>query len=225
MNHSQHVEHLCLRLDMLVIVVSILGDLALGIYLIFWCGTLARNIDWSLVSSSQCARFSLTSSQTRYLSLTIFLLRLIDLNFWDVYYLHNNVSEVPRPEISALPSGDVRGYWCFRCCSFDHGFNIFGMSLMMRKAFPYTLAKAGLFLSGSWFYAVSLPISHARENLSLIYGAPKTGFPESQCPGKFDLCGSHSIFHILVVCATVVQLVGYLEAFDYAQANLTCSSP
>lgn len=59
MNHSQHVEHLCLRLDMLGIVVFILGDLALGIYMIFWCGTLARNLYWSLVSSSQCAKFSL----------------------------------------------------------------------------------------------------------------------------------------------------------------------
>jgi len=53
----------------------------------------------------------------------------------------------------------------------------------------------------------------------------KTRFPESRYPGKFDLWGSHSIFHILVVCAAVVQLMGYLDAFNYAQANLTCSSP
>ena len=52
----------------------------------------------------------------------------------------------------------------------------------------------------------------------------KTRFPESRYPGKFDLLGSHSIFHILVVCAAVVQLIGYLDAFGYANANLTCSS-
>lgn len=44
-----------------------------------------------------------------------------------------------------------------------HGLNVFGMSQMMRKAFPYTLAKAGCLLSGTSFYAVSLPISHTIE--------------------------------------------------------------
>ena len=37
MNHSQHVEHFCLRLDMLGVVIFILGDLVLGIYMAFWC--------------------------------------------------------------------------------------------------------------------------------------------------------------------------------------------
>ena len=41
-----------------------------------------------------------------------------------------------------------------------HGLNMFGISQMMRKAFPYTLAKVGCLLSGTWFYAVRLPISH-----------------------------------------------------------------
>lgn len=105
-----------------------------------------------------------------------------------------------------------------------HGLIVFGMSQMMRKAFPYTLAKAGCLLSGTSFYAVSLPISHSREKLTPTHIGSKTRFPESRYPGKFDLMGSHSIFHILVVCAAVVQLMGYLDAFDYAHANLTCSS-
>ena len=50
MNHSQHVEHLCLRLDMLGVVVFILGDLVLGIYMVFWCEPLPRNTYWSMVS-------------------------------------------------------------------------------------------------------------------------------------------------------------------------------
>lgn len=104
-----------------------------------------------------------------------------------------------------------------------HGLNVFGMSQMMRKAFPYTMVKAVCLLSGTSFYAVNLPISHTREIDPNTCGS-KTRFPESRYPGKFDLWGSHSIFHILVVCAGVVQLVGYLDAFDYAHANLTCSS-
>lgn len=46
-----------------------------------------------------------------------------------------------------------------------HGLFVFGMSQMMRKAFPYTMAKAGCLLSGTAFYAVSLLISHTRENI------------------------------------------------------------
>jgi adiponectin receptor len=103
-----------------------------------------------------------------------------------------------------------------------HGLNVFGLSLMMRKAFPYTMAKAGCLLSGVAFYAVSRSISHTREHLTLT--VLKVRFPESRYPGKFDLWGSHSIFHVLVVCAAVVQLMGYLDAFDYAHANLLCSS-
>jgi adiponectin receptor len=44
-----------------------------------------------------------------------------------------------------------------------HGLNVFGMSQMMRKAFPYTLAKAGCLLSGTFFYAVSLLFPGKRE--------------------------------------------------------------
>jgi adiponectin receptor len=43
-----------------------------------------------------------------------------------------------------------------------HGLNMFGISQMMRKAFPYILVKAGCLLSGLLFYAVSLPIPHKR---------------------------------------------------------------
>jgi adiponectin receptor len=52
LDHSKDVEHLCLRLDMLGVVVFILGDLILGIYIVFWCEPLPRNIYWFMVSSS-----------------------------------------------------------------------------------------------------------------------------------------------------------------------------
>ena len=103
-----------------------------------------------------------------------------------------------------------------------HGLITFGMSQMMTKALPYTLGKAACLLSGVSFYAVSL--STLQKHIpSLTYFLLKTRYPESRYPGKFDLCGSHAIFHVLVVCAAVVQLLGYLDAYDYARANLTCS--
>ncbi|KAH7400181.1 hemolysin-III family protein [Cadophora sp. MPI-SDFR-AT-0126] len=141
MNLSQHVEHLCLRLDMLGVVMFILGDLVLGIHM-----------------------------DTKY--------RL----FHALMFVATSLCGV-APLI--------------------HGLRVFGMTQMVRKALPYTMAKAGCLLSGIAFYV--------------------TRFPESRYPGKFDLCGSHAIFHILVVCAAVTQLIGYLDAFDYAHANLTCS--
>ncbi|EME89176.1 uncharacterized protein MYCFIDRAFT_181464 [Pseudocercospora fijiensis CIRAD86] len=175
LNHSQHVEHFCLRLDMLGVVIFILGDLILGIYVVFWCEPVPRNIYWSMI-----ALFG---------SLTIFM--------------------------TMHPKFQGAKYRFFRAMMFVatglcgvapliHGINVFGMTQMMRKAFPYTMAKAGCLLSGTGFYA--------------------TRFPESSYPGKFDLWGSHTIFHVLVVCAAVVQLMGYLDAYEYAQTTLTCSS-
>ncbi|KAJ6035562.1 hemolysin-III family protein [Penicillium canescens] len=175
MNHSKHMEHLCLRLDMLGIVIFILGDLVLGIYMVFWCEPLPRNIYWSMIGV--------------FGTLTIFMT------------MHPNFQ---GPKYRLLRALMFVATGLSGVAPLIHGLNVFGTSQMMRKAFPYTLAKAGCLLSGTSFYA--------------------TRFPESQYPGKFDLWGSHSIFHILVVCAAVVQLMGYLDAFDYAQANLTCSS-
>lgn len=54
-NHSRRVEHLCLRLDMMGVMVFILGDLALGVYIVFWCEPLPRNTYWSMVSPPQHA--------------------------------------------------------------------------------------------------------------------------------------------------------------------------
>lgn len=60
MNHSRHMEHFCLKLDMLGVVIFILGDLVLGIYMVFWCEPVPRNLYWSMVSQRPFARFSFT---------------------------------------------------------------------------------------------------------------------------------------------------------------------
>ncbi|KAL7902405.1 mPR-like GPCR protein [Trichoderma sp. SZMC 28014] len=87
-----------------------------------------------------------------------------------------------------------------------HGITMFGWSQMMKQSgMPYYLAEAVFLLSGALVYV--------------------TRFPESRFPGKFDIYGSsHQLFHILVVFATVAQLIGILVAFDYNYANRTCSS-
>ncbi|KIW81573.1 hypothetical protein Z517_04599 [Fonsecaea pedrosoi CBS 271.37] len=175
MNHSQPMEHLCLRLDMLGVVIFILGDLVLGIYMVFWCEVWPRNVYWVMIGV--------------FGSLTIFMT------------MHPKYQGSKHRLFRALMFV-VTGL-C-GVAPLIHGLNVFGMSQMMTKAFPYTLAKAGCLLTGTLFYA--------------------TRFPERRYPGNFDLWGSHSIFHVLVVCAAVVQLMGYLDALDYAHANLTCSS-
>ncbi|KAI1071374.1 hypothetical protein LB507_011670 [Fusarium sp. FIESC RH6] len=178
-NHSQRLQHFCLQLDMLGIVTFISGDHVLGIYTIFRCETLLRNAYWSMSGFSAM----LTALAT----------------------LHPKF-QGPRYRLfqaSAFVAAGLSGV-----APLIHGINMFGMPQMMRKAFPYTLAKAVCLLSGALFYA---PL-------------PKTRFPERRYPGCFDLWGSHFIFHVLVVCAAVVQLIGYLDAFDYAHAHLTCPS-
>jgi adiponectin receptor len=48
-------------------------------------------------------------------------------------------------------------------------------------------------------------------------------FPECRFPGKFDMYGSsHQLFHVLVVIATVLHLVGMLETFDYNYHHRMC---
>ncbi|KAI1505140.1 hemolysin-III related-domain-containing protein [Biscogniauxia marginata] len=87
-----------------------------------------------------------------------------------------------------------------------HGIHMFGFAQMARQSgLPYYLAEGGLFLLGAVTYALR--------------------FPERLCPGRFDIYGSsHQIFHVLVVVATVVHLVGVLDAFDYNYHNRQCSS-
>ncbi|KAK6211977.1 hypothetical protein LQW54_005504 [Pestalotiopsis sp. IQ-011] len=86
-----------------------------------------------------------------------------------------------------------------------HGIYKFGFNQMaLQSGLPYYLAEGGLFLLGAVIYA--------------------TRFPERIKPGRFDIWGSsHQIFHILVVFATIVHLVGVLTAFDYNYANRHCA--
>jgi len=85
-----------------------------------------------------------------------------------------------------------------------HGCAIFGFSQMIEQSgMPYYIAEGLLLMLGALFYT--------------------TRIPEAIKPGRFDIFGcSHQVFHFLVVIATIVQLVGIMEAYDYNYHHRTC---
>jgi hypothetical protein len=109
-----------------------------------------------------------------------------------------------------------------------HGLNVFGMSQMMRKAFPYTLAKAGCLLSGTSFYAVSLQF-HTRERnwpyntygsedqvsrKSISWQIRPMGLPfDLPRPGGMRRCGPvDGLSGCLRLCAGISYLLVFLKS-------------
>ncbi|KAH8820307.1 mPR-like GPCR protein [Xylogone sp. PMI_703] len=86
-----------------------------------------------------------------------------------------------------------------------HGIALFGFPRMARETgIPYYLAEGVLLGIGVFFYA--------------------TRIPECFKPGVFDIWGSsHQLFHIFVVFATAVHLVGILTAYQWHYHHQTCS--
>ncbi|PQE10781.1 hemolysin-III family protein [Rutstroemia sp. NJR-2017a BBW] len=87
---------------------------------------------------------------------------------------------------------------------FVHAIALFGFSQAMEQSgMPYYFAEAVLLLAGVACYAKR--------------------WPESWLPGYFDILGnSHQIFHVLVVLAMALHLVGLLQAFDYNDRKGAC---
>ncbi|KAH7031020.1 hemolysin-III related-domain-containing protein [Microdochium trichocladiopsis] len=174
MNHSYEVNYFYHRLDMLGIGIFIVGDIILGVHIIFRCETTLRNIYWSMIGVFGVS----TIIANTYPKLQSYEYRSI-----------RTLAFVATGMSAAVP--------------LIHGLNMFGLDLMNKKAFTYTMvAKVGCLLPGTGLYIIR--------------------FPENWWPGKFDMCSSHSFMHILVVCATIIQMIGYLEAFDYTYSNITC---
>jgi hypothetical protein len=96
-------------------VIFILGDLVLGIYLVFWCESLLRNIYWSMVSKLPCAKLCSSSSKAWSWSLTLFFSLSIEWSYRNVNHLLDNASQVPRSKVPPPPSIGVRGDWIVRC--------------------------------------------------------------------------------------------------------------
>ena len=100
---------------------------------------------------------------------------------------------------------------------------LFGFSQMVKQSgMPYYLGEGLVLLLGAFFYTVRYYLQiFACEQL--LTRNQQTRIPESFKPGRFDTFGcSHQIFHVLVVLATAIQLVGILTAFDYNYHHRTC---
>ncbi|KAF9883100.1 hypothetical protein FE257_004108 [Aspergillus nanangensis] len=200
MNHSHDVEQLWLRLDLIGIVVLTLGDFVSGIYMVFWCEPLQREIYWSLVS------------QYLYTVPVLLLPPLMSKSYVD---RQSGILGLLTIFIVVNPKFQGQKFRVFRALTFIatglsgfvplvHGVKMFGVSQMISQSgMLYYLIEGGFLLLGALIYA--------------------TRFPESRYPGKFDIYGSsHQLFHILVVLAAVTQLIGILNAFDYNHVNRTC---
>ncbi|KAJ0107652.1 hypothetical protein J7T55_010257 [Diaporthe amygdali] len=174
-NHSQAMERMWLRLDLVGIVLLTVGDLVSGVYMVFWCEPLQRWIYWAMILSLG--------------SLTVLV--VVHPRFQGPRWRGFRIACFVGTGMSGL-------------APLAHGLYLFGLPTMMRQSgMPYYLAEGGLLCLGVSVYA--------------------TRFPESVWPGKFDIYGSsHQIFHLLVVLATVTQLVGLLAAFDYNYQNRAC---
>ena len=88
-----------------------------------------------------------------------------------------------------------------------HGLYLYGWAQMwVRSGMPYYLLEGLVYGVGAAFFV--------------------TRIPESIWPGKFDIwCSSHQIFHVLVVCASLVHLYGVWSAFGWNYENQrTCAA-
>ncbi|PYH40983.1 hemolysin III family protein [Aspergillus saccharolyticus JOP 1030-1] len=85
-----------------------------------------------------------------------------------------------------------------------HGTILFGFRAMIKQSgIIYYLAEGFILLTGAFIYT--------------------TKIPESIKPGKLDIYGSsHQLFHILVVLATVLHLLGILSSFHYNYCRAYC---
>lgn len=110
--------------------------------------------------------------------------------------------------ILILPTFQGPRFRTFRLCAFVgtamtgfapiiHGFALYGWNAMIKSSgVPYYLGEGFLLGLGAVFYSMRIP--------------------EIYIPGKFDIYGaSHQIFHVLVVLATILHLVGISLSFDY----------
>jgi len=78
-----------------------------------------------------------------------------------------------------------------------HGMSLFGFhQLNKTMSLTYVVTQGALYIIGAGLYAAR--------------------FPERMAPGRFDIWGSsHQIFHVCVLAACGVHLVGLVGAFDF----------
>ncbi|KAJ5671549.1 hemolysin-III channel protein Izh2 [Penicillium longicatenatum] len=192
MNHSEDVCNLWLQLDFIGIVILILGDYVSGINMVFYCEHDLKCIYWGMIGTLS----------------VVCLIILVNPRFqglrWRTFRLETFVT-----------------MGLFGVAPFFHGIARFGfMQMMKQSGAPFFIAEELLLALGAVVYIVSSHINCGIEENSLMNQWIQTRVPESLDPGKFDIFGSsHQIFHVLVVLATTLHLVGVLSAFDYNYHN------
>lgn len=131
MNHSHEVEQMFLRFDLVGIAVLTIGDFVSGIYMIFWCEPLQRNIYWSMIGILGSA--------------TIIIMLMP--------HFRGKKFRIFRA-LSFVGTG-LSGF-----APLIHGIQMFGLDQMMKQSgLPYYLAEAFCLLSGAVIYVTKFPES------------------------------------------------------------------
>jgi adiponectin receptor len=114
----------------------------------------------------------------------------------------------------------------FACAPIVHGTIRWGMEFVRGTGVPYYLAEVLLILIGCYFYEVHnmifclfFSVSIRTANNASVY-LHQRRFPERYYPGRFDFWWqSHTIWHLFVVGAVCMHLLGLLSALDYDYHN------
>lgn len=82
-----------------------------------------------------------------------------------------------------------------------HGTQIYGVAELRQSiSLDWVLLQGALYIAGAAIYAARVP--------------------EKWRPGEYDILGSsHQVFHVLVLAAAVVHLIGLVKAFDYEHSR------
>lgn len=213
MNHSMGISYLWLRLDYVGILALTLGDFVSGIRVGFYCDPTLQKIYWSMVRMSQPILPSTTILPFVFEDLTLLVTTQADCFpphfqtltlglLTSILVIHPKYFQTPRYRnlrVTAFITLAVSGL-----IPLAHGIIIYGFRRMwIASGMPYYLLEGGILVLGAFFYA--------------------TRCPESIKPGRFDVWGcSHNIFHVLVVAATVVHLVGIWRGFAFHYGERKC---
>ncbi|KAL2258021.1 hypothetical protein VTK26DRAFT_8837 [Humicola hyalothermophila] len=142
LNHSQRIEALWLRLDLVGIVFLILGYFISGVYMIFWCESLQRTIYWSMIASLG--------------AITVFIL----MSPW---------FRGPKWRTFRVMTFVTTGLTGF--APIAHGIQMFGFDQMVKQSgIAFYLAEGGLLALGALVYTTRFPESLAPGKFD-IYGS------------------------------------------------------
>ena len=148
---------------------------------------------------------------------------MINWFFWNINYFHEIAFQISKFNVSFFSNIDVCDDWFMWCCVFDSWIQNVQFVTNDEKSFFLYFKKNKLFSVWNFvLYSKSLIFAH-KKKLILTNVILKIRFFENSYFDKFNLWNFHLIFHILIVCVVVIQLMNYLNVFNYVYANFICS--